>query len=728
MKALLLNILFVLASTFLYAQTTIQGYVKDKRNNPIVGANVYIKDSYDGTTSRPDGFFTFTTRKTGEQTLVFHLMGFKDSEQKITVGSEPIEVSGSMEEMFLELAEATVTASRYFEASDQNRATVLKPIDIMTIGGSNSDITSALRTMPGTQQIGEQEGLFVRGGTGDETKIFVDGLMVNNFYQRGTPGVSQRGRFSPDLFKGSHFSSGGYSAMYGQALSSTLILETQDLPEQSTTEASITSVGVSADLNLLAKNEKSSFTSSVNYMNLAPYYNVVKQSKDFVKMPEYLNGSVNFRTKTSKTGMLKFLGMYGTSAVSLNENSLDYLGNKDFADVDNSNIYTNLTYSDWLKDDLKINTGLSASTNTDKYYTEVRGDDQIHSKQGVKYGSQLYQARTVLTKYFSNYFELNFGGEVQHVAENSTWSDVESGSDSVAGFTDNFSSVFIESNIELVKNLKARAGVRMEYSSLLQKMNIAPRLSLAYLLSEQEQFLVSYGQYYQKPNREYLYYDGLDYGRSDHYIVSYQKRSGLRTIRTEIFYKKYHNLIETVPSVNNGGYGYAKGFELFWRDKKTVRNLDYWVSYSYLDTKRKFMDYPILAQPTFAANHTASLVMKRYIPELSLSTGLTYSYSSGRPYFNPNRPDSEFLSDKVQNYHNVSFLLAYLTKIRKANAIVVLSMSNLLGSKQVFGYEYSNVDTGIRREVTPLAPRFVMMGVFLTWGMDRRQQTIDGLL
>ena len=70
MKALLLNILFVLTSTILYAQTTIQGYVKDKRNNPIVGANVFIKDSYDGTTSRPDGFFTFTTRKTGEQTLV----------------------------------------------------------------------------------------------------------------------------------------------------------------------------------------------------------------------------------------------------------------------------------------------------------------------------------------------------------------------------------------------------------------------------------------------------------------------------------------------------------------------------------------------------------------------------------------------------------------------------------------------------------------------------------
>ena len=78
--------------------------------------------------------------------------------------------------------------------------------------------------MPGAQQIGEQEGLFVRGGTGEETKQFIDGTLVNNPYYTSVPDIATRGRFSPFLFKGTVFSTGGYSALYGQALSSAVIL------------------------------------------------------------------------------------------------------------------------------------------------------------------------------------------------------------------------------------------------------------------------------------------------------------------------------------------------------------------------------------------------------------------------------------------------------------------------------------------------------------------------
>jgi hypothetical protein len=46
----------------------------------------------------------------------------------------------------------------------------LNSIDVVTVGGGNADITVAVKTLPGAQQIGEQEGLFVRGGTGYETK------------------------------------------------------------------------------------------------------------------------------------------------------------------------------------------------------------------------------------------------------------------------------------------------------------------------------------------------------------------------------------------------------------------------------------------------------------------------------------------------------------------------------------------------------------------------------
>ena len=48
---------------------------------------------------------------------------------------------------------------------------------------------------------------------------------------------------------------------------------------------------------------------------------------------------------------------------------------------------------------------------------------------------------------------------------------------------------------------------------------------------------------------------------------------------------------------------------MFLRDKKTFKNIDYWISYSYLDTKRDFQNYPAELEPNFAAKHTASSVV-----------------------------------------------------------------------------------------------------------------------
>ena len=67
-----------------------------------------------------------------------------------------------------------------FEASDKAKGASLTPIDALTVPGNGADIANSLRSLPGTQQIGEKEGLFVRGGTGAETKQFIDGALLPN--------------------------------------------------------------------------------------------------------------------------------------------------------------------------------------------------------------------------------------------------------------------------------------------------------------------------------------------------------------------------------------------------------------------------------------------------------------------------------------------------------------------------------------------------------------------
>ena len=239
MKRLLFCLLATIASLTASTQIKISGTVKDTKGKIIVGASVVVKDSYDGGITDSLGKFSFKTFEKGNITVVAKNIGYKTVETLVTFDTEAIVTNFNLKEEVTELKAVTVTAGS-FEAGDRKKAsTVLSTLDILTTGGGNADIVAAVKTLPGAQQVGEQEGLFVRGGTAYETKQFIDGTVVNNPFNASVPDIASRGRFSPFLFKGTVFSTGGYSALYGQALSSALILESIDLPDQSQATASV---------------------------------------------------------------------------------------------------------------------------------------------------------------------------------------------------------------------------------------------------------------------------------------------------------------------------------------------------------------------------------------------------------------------------------------------------------------------------------------------------------
>ena len=204
------------------AQTTLSGRVYDNRKQPLRGVSVGIKDGYDGATTDSLGRYRFTTDEKGTQVIVASSIGFRKLEMPVDLKGGAMALDLTLREEVSEMNAVVITAGS-FEASDRKKATVLNSLDIVTTASGNGDVTGALKTLPGAQQIGDKEGLFVRGGTAAETRAFIDGTVVNNFFYSSVPNVAQRGRFSPFIFKGTVFSTGGYSALYGQALSSALI-------------------------------------------------------------------------------------------------------------------------------------------------------------------------------------------------------------------------------------------------------------------------------------------------------------------------------------------------------------------------------------------------------------------------------------------------------------------------------------------------------------------------
>ena len=746
MKQLSILFLFFLIAASLKAQVKISGKVKDARGKPAASTSITLKDTYDGTVSDSLGNYHFTTTEKGSHILIFSNVGFKTVEQIIVIGAEPIVADASIKEEINEM-NAVVVMAGSFEAGDKKRAaTVLTSIDIATTGGANADITSAVKTLPGAQQVGEQEGLFVRGGTGAETKQFIDGTLVNNPFITSVPDIASRGRFSPFLFKGTVFSTGGYSALYGQALSSALILESIDLPEKSAGNASISPILTGIGYQNLSKNKKSSWGINYGYVNLVAYFNIVKQKPDYFQMPEFHNADFNFRIKTKGGGIIKYYTTFTYGRLGLRRPDIDSASLKDAFGITNHNWYNNISWKENLGHGWKMNLGACYSTNLDNLTQEIQDPQNKKAATPDQFWitdknfnfnikQNFGEVRAVFEKKLKGLSAIRFGSEYWHSSNPGTYNQF----DTIVSnnLKDDYAAVFAETDIYLSKDIALKAGGRYEYSSIINKANIAPRISMAYKTGKNAQVSLAYGMFYQKPeNQQLAFAANLGYTEATHYIANYQKTTNEQIFRAEAFYKKYNDLVKTAPFYNNDGTGDAKGIEFFWRDKKTIKNLDYWISYSYLDTKRDFLNYPTELQPNFAAKHTVSLVTKRFVTEWKTGFNFTYTFATGRPYYNfvlDNATSKYSIADKgtTKNYNNLGFSVNYLPNLGKQNAkifwVLVASVTNVLGANPVFNYNYS-YNGAIKQPIGLPAPRFYFIGCFLSWGVDRSQDAINNNL
>ncbi len=200
----------LLFSLTIFSQNLISGKVVDEKGKPVSGANVFIEGTYDGASTTETGDFSFTTTVKGNQTLVVSFLIYETSITVIDVANfqnKTIKLRESVTSL-----DAVVITAGTLEAGDKARVSVLKPLDIVTTAGSAGNIIAALQTLPGTQTVGEDGRLFVRGGEANETQTFVDGIRVAQPYGASTNNLPTRGRFSPFLFSGISFSTGGYSA------------------------------------------------------------------------------------------------------------------------------------------------------------------------------------------------------------------------------------------------------------------------------------------------------------------------------------------------------------------------------------------------------------------------------------------------------------------------------------------------------------------------------------
>ncbi|MDI5897327.1 TonB-dependent receptor [Flavobacterium yafengii] len=711
---------FLVFSLTIFSQNTISGKVVDEKGKPVSGANIFIEGTYDGASSSETGNFSFTTTTTGSQTLVVSFLIYETSKTVIDVANfqnKTIKLRESVTSL-----DAVVITAGTLEAGDKARVSVLKPLDIVTTAGSAGNIIAALQTLPGTQTVGEDGRLFVRGGEANETQTFVDGIRVAQPYGATTNNLPTRGRFSPFLFSGISFSTGGYSAEYGEALSSILLLNTQDDPDQNKTEIALMTVGLG--IGNTQKWKKSSLSVNANYINLSPYQAVIPQNVDWNSPFQSLSGETVYRYNFNN-GILKVYAAFDSSKFDINQENINS-PEKIRVDLNNNNFYLNSSYKGVFGNNWQITSGLSYGYSNNKINLD---SDKVANDENAAH------LKLKLKKSFSDRLKLSFGADYFVTQFNEDFKE-NSGSVFTNGYDANIAAVYTEADIFFSKKWAAKVGVRASNNDLLNETAISPRISFAYKMAKNSQFSFAYGDFTQTPNAEYIKYSNNNQFESEkatHYILNFQYNKNGKTFRAETYYKDYRDLVKFDTQMaaynsvyDNSGSGYAKGLDLFWRDGKSIKNLEYWVSYSYIDTERDYKNFSSQVTPSFVADHSLSIVTKYWINDWKSQIGFTNSYSSGRPYNNPN--ETKFMNGKTKSYNSLSFNWAYLLSQQK---ILYFSVSNVLGTQNVFGYEYANNpdNTGFynRKEIVPTADRFFFVGFFWTISNDKKDNQLRNL-
>jgi hypothetical protein len=299
-----------------------------------------------------------------------------------------------------------------------------------------------------------------------------------------------------------------------------------------------------------------------------------------------------------------------------------------------------------------------------------------------------------------------FGSDVQRFSYTQKFDTL------IGQFNEFLSAMYVEADIIPFRKFAIKPGVRAEYSQLIARGNISPRLAMAYKVSKNSQFSLASGYFYQlASNNYYLFGYRPKFQEAIHLMANYQMIKNSRIFRIEGYYKSYDQLVReqgqaytpnafrfNLGNVDNSGSGYAQGIDFFFRDRKSIKNFDYWISYSYIDTKRLYQNYTTMVTPDYVSDNNLNIVTKYFSDKLQTSISATYSYASGRRYFNPN--NATFFGDKAPDYHNFALTAAYLHTFKKVFSVFFVSIDNITNRKNVLGYQY-NADGSQRFETKP---------------------------
>ncbi|MBC8345470.1 MAG: TonB-dependent receptor [Candidatus Marinimicrobia bacterium] len=687
---------------------TVSGNITSKSGEKLTYVNVYFMDTLEGTITDSTGNFSIKTKLGGSRLLRISHIGFEQMDISISVKPEMNEIKVVLVKSFMEMDPVTVSAGSFTMADEEGQT--LTSMDIVTTAGAAADIFRAIQTFPGVNSVDEGAGMYVRGGDVSETTVILDQATISHPYKYESDTGGYFGMISPFLLSGTYFSSGGFTAKYGNVLSGVLAMESLDLPSRSSVNIGAGLAALSLGGAWLIEPGKIGIQFSGNYSDTKYLFKVNGGEDRFKKVPISWDGNVSAVYKYSPMGQVKLFHYSNIDEIGVNVITPTFDG---IMLSDNGTKLTNIQWRHLFENGLVAKSSLSLN----------------RFNQGMSMGNfsrdmddSLWKWRTDLSFIISENIKLNAGfiaddlntvlAMTYPLDQNDLSEAAETGTFDIDYETRHFG-FYAETEMNLSRRLFSTFGLRSDVLDNPRQTEIDPRISLNYRLSDKQFLKVASGIYHQYPQAQYRdEWNGnpnLKAMQATHAILGYEYKAEITNLKVELYQKNYTNLVleDSATNFTNDGHGYAYGADIFLKGNLPI--ISGWVSYSYLQSQRKELDHLKISPTDYDINHNLTAALKMRIANVN-SLGLTYKYTTGKPY---TAAKDEWNAERLPPMQRLDLSMSRVYFFGGAKMMVIYgAISNVLDKQNIYGYIYSP-DYSERTELKSTHGRNVYLGFSL---------------
>ncbi len=283
------------------AQVNIHGKVTDEKNEPLEFVTVRIGGTAIGSMSGLDGAYKISVPKSDTINVIFTCLGYDELSRKLIDAKGDVTLNVQLRPKSQILKEIEISEIRKQTNQMQRLDGSAVKLSPDVSGGS---VEALLTTMAGVNSSNEMSSQYsVRGGTYDENLVYINGVevyrpqLITSGQQEGLSIIN------PDMVGAIGFSTGGFSAEYGDKMSSALDITYRD-PEAFEGAVSLSLMGGSLTLGQSSK--KFSQLHGIRYKRNSSLLSSMDTKGEYD--PDFFDYQTNMTFRPAQKWKVNFLG------------------------------------------------------------------------------------------------------------------------------------------------------------------------------------------------------------------------------------------------------------------------------------------------------------------------------------------------------------------------------------------------------------------------------------